>query len=263
MTIMQSVTGIMTLICIFILPVHASARNHQRTVGVELEIISDHRGSLRRFAVATQRAKIERSYVIARNDEPYRIRVSNRSNKRVGVVIAVDGRNIISGKKSHLESNERMYILGPYQTEEFDGWRTGKNRINRFYFTNVADSYAADWGGHTAMGVVALAVFTEREQQLRMHNNGEMSKQRKFNRMDGEPGTGFGEQRWSPSREVHFVATRRAIAKKFIKYENRSTLCREGIVQCGPGRRENRFRPQSSVNYGFAPFPSWHFHLRL
>jgi len=42
---------------------------------------------------------------------PLRIEVKNRLNRRVGLVIAVDGRNIISGTKSWLRNNERMYIL--------------------------------------------------------------------------------------------------------------------------------------------------------
>lgn len=266
MTIIRSIPGIVALICVFILPVQVSAQKHSNSAEVELEVISDQRGSLRKFAVPTERTKIERSYVIARNDERYRIRVSNRSNRSVGVVIAVDGRNIISGSKSHLKSHERMYILGPYQAEEFEGWRTGRNRTNRFYFTNMNDSYAADWGDQTAMGVIALAVFNERQQQFNKHNSGKIGKHQKFDKSQGKkrgPGTGFGEQQWSPSREVHFVAEKRAIAKKFIKYEYRSTLCREGIVQCRPGRRQNRFWPQNSRNNGYVPFPSWHFHLKF
>lgn len=266
MTIIRSIPGIVALICIFILPVHASARKHSNRADVEFEVISDYRGSLRKFGVPTDRAKIERSYVIARNDEPYRIRVSNKSNKRVGVVIAVDGRNIISGRKSRLKSHERMYILGPWETEEFKGWRTGRNRVNRFYFTNMDNSYSAAWRDHSAMGVVALAVFKDKAQQYTEHNYGKKKKHKKHDRsrgMRGEPGTGFGEQHWSPSREVHFVAAKRPMAKKFIKYEYRSTLCQKGIVQCGPGRRQNRFWPQGGGNYSYAPFPSLQFHLKF
>ena len=58
------------------------------------------------------------------------------------VIEVVDGRNIITGKQSWLKSDERMYILEPYAQGEFKGWRTGADRINRFYFTSAADSYA-------------------------------------------------------------------------------------------------------------------------
>lgn len=265
MTIVRAITGLVILICILTIPVHASARNYYHHDGVELEVISDYRGNLRKFSVATDRSHVERNYVIAKDDETYRIRVHNRSSKRVGVVIAVDGRNIISGKKSYLKSHERMYIIEAHQTEEFEGWRTGRNRTNRFYFTGMDNSYAADWGDHTAMGVIALAVFNEQRQKVsQQYNYGQTRRLNKSYRSHGRKsglGTGFGEEHWSPSREVPFVAKHRAIQKQFIKYEYRSALCRKGIVQCKPQQRKNRFWNDSDDNYGYVPFPSWYFQL--
>ena len=260
---MKLITGIITLVCVLVLPGFASAGRHYKNGDVELEIISDYRGNLRKYSVASDRSHVERNYVIAKDNETYRIRVSNRSARRVGLVIAIDGRNIISGKKSFLKSHERMYILEPYQTQEIEGWRTGRNRTNRFYFTNIDNSYAADFGDYTAMGVVALAVFKERRQKIsQQHNYGESRRHSKSYKSMGRekgPGTGFGDEHWSPSREVPFVAKHKAIQKKFIKYEYRSTLCRKGIVKCKPKHRRNRFWNDSDDNYGYAPFPSWHF----
>jgi hypothetical protein len=260
---MKSISGIITLVSILILPGSASAGRHYKNGGVDLEIISDYRGNLRKFSVASDRSHVERNYVIAKDNEKYRIRVSNRSDRRVGLVIAVDGRNIISGKKSYLESNERMYILEPYQTQEIEGWRTGRNRTNRFYFSSMDDSYAADFGDYTAMGVVALAVYKERHQKVsQQHNYGQRRRHSKSYKSMGResgPGTGFGEEHWSPSREVPFVAKHTAIQKKFIKYEYRSALCRKGIVKCKPKQRKNRFWYESDDNYGYVPYPSWYF----
>lgn len=258
-------TGILAILFALLVPVQSFARGHHESGNVEIDIVSDQRGSLRQFHAVPQRVGTERSYVIARNDERYRIRVSNPSNKRIGVVIAVDGRNIISGKKSHLGSHERMYILDPYQSQEYDGWRTGKNQINRFYFTGMNDSYAAHWGDQTAMGVVAIAVYNERYQQNYWKNDpaGERRRFGKSNSQREAPGTGFGEGEWSPSREVRFAAQKRPAHKSFIKYEWRKTLCRMGIIQCRPklaDREQNRFwphdRPHNRINDGFAPFPS-------
>ena len=262
---MRLIWTILAIGCILSVPVQVMARGDRRGGEVEVDIISDQRGFLQKIDARFGKVDVERSYVIAREGERYRIRVTNRSNKRVGVVVAVDGRNIISGRKSYLESHERMYILGPYQTGEYEGWRTGRNRTNRFYFTGMGDSYAADWGDHTAMGVIAVAVFRERQQQFSRKGRRD-KKSRKFQAMREAPGTGFGEQEWSPSREVHFVAQQGAIEKKFIKYEWRSTLCRLGIIQCRPdrpGRSQNRFWPHSGRTEGYAPYPSWFFQLRL
>ena len=58
-------------------------------------------------------------YAEAARGDQYTILVRNRLARRVGVVLAVDGRNIISGQKSWLKNNERMYILEPYGEGEF------------------------------------------------------------------------------------------------------------------------------------------------
>jgi hypothetical protein len=266
MTSIRSFQSIVAILFILTIPFQAFARGQHRSDAVHVDIISDQRGVLHRFDAGSKWEDRERSYVIARQDERYRIRVSNSSNKRIGVVIAVDGRNIISGKKSYLKSNERMYILGPHQSQEYDGWRTGRNHTNRFYFTGMSDSYAAHWGDQTAMGVVAVAVFDERQQQI--HGKGGGRRFGEFNLQREIPGTGFGEGKWSPSREVHFAARKKPSKKTFIKYEWRKTLCRMGLVQCGPkharrGSDHNRFwpddRPHNRRNGGFAPFPFWFF----
>ena len=179
---------------------------------------------------------MERTYVEALDNERYSLRIRNRSNHRVGVVIAVDGRNIISGKKSYLKANERMYVLGPREAAEYTGWRTARNRVNRFYFTDMDDSYSASWDDYSAMGVIAVAVFGERKPNKQRHDisgsrNSRASKQ--VGSMESGAGTGMGEDTWSPSRRVSFKPRKHPIREKFIKYEWRSTLCSEHIVSCG------------------------------
>jgi hypothetical protein len=100
-------------------------------------------------------------YAEAIKGDNYKIVLRNRLNRRVGVVVAVDGRNIISGEKSWLGRNERMYILEAHEEQEYSGWRTGDDRVNRFYFTTSADSYAGAFKDESAMGVIAVAVYQE------------------------------------------------------------------------------------------------------
>jgi hypothetical protein len=207
-------------------------------------------------------------YVEALKGARYSIQVTNRSGGRIGVVIAVDGRNIISGKKSDLKRDERMYIIGPHETNTFEGWRTDMDRTNRFYFTEASDSYAEKvFDDASAMGTIALAMYRERppevipysEGQFRMRDApapaaaqgrsesgaaGKLEKKR-----DKEAGTGFGETAYSPSRVVHFDPEQEPAEKIVLKYEWRSELCRKGIIQCGP---KNRFWPEG---WDFAPIP--------
>jgi hypothetical protein len=240
----------------------ASARGLESYSAVDVDIISDHLGVLTKYDAGFGGGHENHSYVEARDDERYRIRIRNRSGTRIGLVIAVDGRNIISGKKSELGHRERMYILGPYQTGEYEGWRTGKNRVNRFYFTGMDDSYSAAWGDYSAMGVIALAVYEGRQQDVYIprqekRRNSPQDGPLRRNRQES-PGTGIGESEWSPSREVPFEPERKPAFREFIKYEYLSTLCRKGIADCRHYRdrdRGNRFWPDHERNNGFAPFP--------
>jgi hypothetical protein len=186
----------------------------------------------------------KRVYAEAVKGDNYTISVRNRLNRRVGLVIAVDGRNIITGKKSWLKRKERMYILEPYEQEEFKGWRTGDDRINRFYFTTAADSYAAAFNDESAMGVIAVAVYPEKrhyeEHDMEISGApprapipGAESKGALNSRENSDSaGTGYGREEYSPVRVVEFEPEKNAAEKIFIKYEWRQTLCRLGVVSC-------------------------------
>ena len=228
---------------------------------VEIQIVDDRGRTFRQHPVSSG-GHTTRTYVEAKRGKNYSIRLSNHSGDRIGLVIAVDGRNIISGKKSHLRPTERKYIIGPYQTAEYEGWRTSKNRVNRFYFTDAADSYAEAFDDSSAMGVIAIAVYREKDHEpapseldfLDGARNGKRSLPGGLDKSGPEPGTGFGESEWSPSRQVRFEPEHKPIAKHFLKYEWRKTLCRKGLVSCHPHAPRNRFWPDEDDG-GFAPYP--------
>ena len=222
---------------------------------VDIEVVGDHDQVLRQFPlIHSGRDNTYRAYLEAHRGEHYAIRVSNNSSDRIGVVIAVDGRNIISGKKSNLDFNERMYVLRPHESAEYTGWRTGRNQVNRFYFTDAANSYAEAFHDRSAMGVIAVAAYREKahkiqpyDEELSMTRPG-MAPQRQY-----QPGTGIGERQWSPSVRVEFEPERHPHSKHFIKYEWRKTLCRKGLIECRQSRPGNRFWPQG--NGGYVPYP--------
>lgn len=238
--------------------------------GVEVRIVSDNGGELPFYPVLARYPQ-KKVYAEAVKGEHYRIAVRNTSNRRVGVVIAVDGRNIVSGNKSWLKSTERMYILEPYESYEYAGWRTGQNRINRFYFTETADSYAAAFGDQSAMGVIAVAVYPEvrrYEPPPAYHSQGsnaapaapsvlERKKSAaaaaKAEMADRAAGTGYGRTEYSPSHTVAFDPESISTETIYIKYEWRTTLCRLGIISC------NRPCPRQPYNRmwdgGYAPPP--------
>lgn len=263
-----------------------------RSVGdaVEVNIVSDDGRSLPTYPVK-MRSGLKKVYAEAVKGDHYRIEVRNKLNRRVGLVIAVDGRNIISGGKSWMENSERMYILEPYGSGEFSGWRSSNDLINRFYFTNVPDSYAAAFGDESAMGVISVAAYPELQRYVppaRLQSQsapawqrdsagksagsseraesapaaaapapaGEMSKKRaaKMEQKSLEgAGTGYGHEEYSPVQVVAFEPEGRAIETIHFKYEWRSTLCRLRVISCDvpPRRHANRLWD----NGGYAPPP--------
>ena len=233
---------------------------------IEVSIASDN-GRLLLFYPAQSHPTLKKVYAEAVKGDHYRIIVCNKLNRRVGVVVAVDGRNIISGQKSWLGNNERMYILEPYAANEYSGWRTAQDKINRFYFTDVPDSYAAAFGDQSAMGVIAVVAYPEIQRYEPPMNHsflesrkreGEAAKDKAAvlsaqSRAQESAGTGYGREEYSPSYRVSFDPESSAVESILIKYEWHKTLCDLRIINCG------RFRGYSSNriwdNDGYAPPP--------
>lgn len=238
---------------------------------VEVEVVNDRGRPFPEYPLRRGGgAKVYKAHLEAVRGSNYSIRIRNRSDQRIGVVIAVDGRNIISGDRSNLRSNERMYVLEPGQRETYEGWRANRNRVNRFYFTDAGDSYAGAWGDYSAMGVIAVAAFREavsypapRPQPWsdgregdRRSDKGRMQSAPPAaadapRRQQSAPGTGYGESEWSPSRRVEFAPEQRPFARFFLKYAWRDMLCRERIVDCGrdQSRRHNRLWDENDDDY--------------
>ncbi len=235
---------------------------------VDVRILSDSGGEFlkyRTYPLQHQEGKF--FYMEAVKGQRYSIQITNKSDRRIGVVIAVDGRNIIDGKKSDLKRNERMYIIGPYEANIFEGWRTGMDRTNRFYFTEQSDSYAEKvFADASAMGTIALAAYREKLPEMAPYSGkssrmkeapagglpcppGEKRSADRSDQKNEQAGTGFGETTHSPAYMVHFDPEHSMAEKIVLKYEWRSELCKKGIIPCGP---KNRFWPD---DYEFAPIP--------
>lgn len=90
----------------------------------------------------------------------YNVRVTNHTGERVEAVVTVDGRDVISGRSGDYQS-QRGYIVDPYGSVTVEGFRTSKQQVAAFRFTNPGDSYSARMGTPQHLGVVGVAVFRE------------------------------------------------------------------------------------------------------
>lgn len=241
-------------------PVHSHHRGD-----LEVEIVSD-KGDvffvLPYKEIEKGRTQVIKRYLEARKGENYSVVIRNNTSSKVGVVIAVDGRNIITGNKSYLKSNEMMYLVDPYGYAKYEGWRTDDETVHRFYFTDIKDSYAKrTFDDSSAMGVIAVAAFREKERPRAFFDRlkgKERSSAAPSSPLASEPkkdesdsaGTGFGDGKYSPVVKVEFEPERIPFKKMLVKYEWRETLCRKGIIRCMT-EEKNRLWDERE----YAPFP--------
>ncbi len=256
---------ITAMICMLVWAASASAS----VIGqgtVEIEILSDRGGQF--FTIPYKdytagKTQVVKKYLEARKGENYSIVIRNNTPYRIGAVIAADGRNIISGKKSYLKNNEAMYILNPREQGTYSGWRTDGSTVHRFYFTNESDAYSVrTFSDSSAMGVIAVTVFREKKPRIpwfrKERSEGKAPSRSAPEAMfEDRAGTGFGDEMHSPTVQVDFKPERSPFKKILVKYEWRDRLCQMGIIQCGDyGNRLWDEHP------GYAPFPP-DYHGRL
>jgi hypothetical protein len=92
----------------------------------------------------------------------YSVVLRNNTGRRVGVLISVDGLNVVNGERSSLSSTEPMYVLGPYESTTINGWRTSLDAVRRFVFVDEKRSYAERTGQANAdMGWIRVLAFRE------------------------------------------------------------------------------------------------------
>lgn len=189
---------------------------------VRVSIIGDERGPLQTWSSYRYHRHLPspRFSVEARQGERYSIRVTNVARERVAVVVSVDGLNIISGDRTSGSANESMYVLDPGQTGNFSGWRSGMSHVQRFYFTSAGDSYAGRLGQTDQLGLIRVSAFREQRVVYRPYDDLEMKAAAPSRSMqESGPGTGYGENTWSPASLTDFTPQSYPAQTVEVKYE--------------------------------------------
>lgn len=208
-----------------------------------------------------------RYYLEARHGARYAVRLDNRSHERLGVVLTVDGLNVISGERASflgrwLPSDPgRMYVLEPWDSTLVKGWRTSLEDVRRFTFVDEEGSYATRSGKANAkMGWIEVGVYRERPRPIRRYWHDEISGGRPEREKDedapaeapearsaprrpsdGEkaygapsppqsyPGTGWGSRAEDPAIVVDFRPERNPAERITLRYEYARALRALGI----------------------------------
>ena len=104
----------------------------------------------------------DRRYFQALRGQHYALRVHNRTGRRIGVLLSVDGLNVVNGERSSLRRDESMYVLDPWETATIRGWRTSLEQVRQFVFVDEERSYAERTGqANGDMGWIRVLAFEE------------------------------------------------------------------------------------------------------
>jgi hypothetical protein len=114
----------------------------------------------------------QRRYFEAFAGRNYSIVLSNKTSRRIGVLVAVDGLNVVNGSKSRLALGEPMYVMDPYERAEIRGWRTSLDNVRRFVFVDEQRSYAERTGqANGDMGWIRVLSFQEQRSWWNLHGD--------------------------------------------------------------------------------------------
>ena len=101
-----------------------------------------------------------RLFVAGEPGARYSLRVSNHTDGRVLVVMSVDGVNILTGETASYD--QRGYVFDARESYDVSGWRKSDSEVAAFAFAPLPQSYAARTGRPGDVGVIGMAVFTEK-----------------------------------------------------------------------------------------------------
>lgn len=173
-----------------------------------------------------------RAYIAGTPGHEYRLTLRNRSGEPVLAVVSVDGVNVVTGESA--EPQQSGYVLLPGRSLEILGWRKSLAQTAAFYFTDLADSYAARTGRPGNVGVIGVALFRKKPATPPPAALGQTQKGAAARLSDAasELGTGHGRREDSPAHYVEFERASRAPAEIVtLYYDSRRNLLARGVLR--------------------------------
>jgi hypothetical protein len=231
-----------------------------------------------------------RHWVLGALGQRYLLRVRNDGPGRIEAVVSVDGRDVVDGEPA--SSGKRGYLVDPGAELTIDGFRISTEAVAAFRFSSVPRSYAALRGDARDVGVVGVAVFTERARprpyrdEVAREPRASAGRGREGDAAGAPPsapapegpasaarsgraqrpglGTEFGEEHASRVRLVSFErASSRPDALLTVRYDDRDGLLAAGVDVDGDrwarrdeARRRDGADPFRGDRFA-APPPGW------
>jgi hypothetical protein len=215
------------------------------------------------------------TYVEALRGREYGVRLTNRTDHRIAVALAVDGLNSIDAKTTSARQASK-WVLDPHQTITINGWQTSSTDARRFFFTTEERSYGAWLDKVDNLGVIEAVVFRERDREMTIGGLLEKRSSRapapsvrarppasaeqesgKSTDADDLAATGIGRRIDHRVRRVHLELEEQPVAHLRLRYEYRQQLVHLGILPSSEEQEAlaRRDRARGFSDFEFSPDP--------
>jgi hypothetical protein len=184
-----------------------------------------------------------RAYVVGKPGNEYQLTLRNRLRDDVLAVVSVDGVNVITGETA--DPSQSGYVMAPRGSLDIRGWRRSLSQTAAFYFTSLADSYAARTGRPHDVGVIGVVLFRKKAQEPQQI--GPMSRSEASR---DAVGTGHGRHETSYARYVGFERAGSPAELITLYYDSHANLVARGVI-----REALPIAPHPRPFPGFVPDP--------
>ena len=172
-----------------------------------------------------------RAYIAGKPGNEYQISLRSRVRDDLLAVVSVDGVNVITGQTAH--PAQSGYVLSPRAALEIQGWRRSLQQSAAFYFTSLADSYAARTGRPEHAGVIGVALFRRKQTPPPVPiGRAESPSADRSGAAEPQMGTGHGRQETSHAYYTGFERATSVPAELItLYYDSRANLVARGILR--------------------------------
>ena len=202
-----------------------------------------------------------RTYIAGKPGNEYQVGVRNRLREDVLAVISVDGVNAITGESA--DTGQSGYVLAPGSSMSIQGWRKSLSETAAFYFTTLADSYAARTGRPDNVGVIGVVLFRKKQEPqpigrllppttVERDAGADAASGPRAAEAQKQIGTGHGRHETSYARYVAFQRASLLPAETLtLYYDSRANLLARGVI-----REPAPLAPLPRPFPGFVPDPA-------
>lgn len=171
-----------------------------------------------------------RAYVAGAPGHEYSVVLRNRSGEPLLAVVSVDGANVVTGETA--DPSQNGYVIPAGGSVEIPGWRKSLSQTAAFYFTDLADSYAARTGRPDNVGVIGVALFRRKARAPAQLGRAEApATDRRAEAAASALGTGHGRREESHAYYVRFERASNVPAETVtLYYDSRANLAARGVL---------------------------------